>query len=71
MRKAAFAFNARLRAGFGEEELAEFERVLGRLLGNVAGSSSLNSRGPVLTTATGLPSPGSAAQGPAGWRSSA
>ena len=38
MRKAAFAFNARLRAGFGEEELAEFERVLDRLRGNVSGS---------------------------------
>ena len=37
MRKAAFAFNARLRAGFGEEELAEFERVLDRLRGNAAG----------------------------------
>jgi MarR family transcriptional regulator for hemolysin len=37
MRQAAFAFNARLRAGFGEEELAQFERVLDRLLGNVAG----------------------------------
>jgi MarR family transcriptional regulator for hemolysin len=37
MRKAAFAFNARLRAGFGEEELEEFERILDRLLGNVAG----------------------------------
>ena len=37
MRKAAFAFNTRLRAGFGEEELAEFERVLDQLLGNVAG----------------------------------
>lgn len=37
MRKAAFAFDARLRAGFGEEELAEFERVLARLHGNVSG----------------------------------
>jgi MarR family transcriptional regulator for hemolysin len=37
MRKAAFAFNARLRAGFGEEELAEFERVLDRLRGNASG----------------------------------
>jgi MarR family transcriptional regulator for hemolysin len=37
MRKAAFAFNARLRAGFGEEELAEFGRVLDRLHGNVSG----------------------------------
>jgi MarR family transcriptional regulator, transcriptional regulator for hemolysin len=37
MRRAAFAFNARLRAGFGEDELAEFERVLDRLRGNVSG----------------------------------
>ena len=37
MRQAAFAFNTRLRAGFGEEELAQFERVLDRLLGNVTG----------------------------------
>ena len=37
MRKAALAFNARLRAGFEEEELAEFERVLDRLLGNASG----------------------------------
>ena len=37
MRKAAFAFNARLRAGFDEEELAEFERVLDRLRGNASG----------------------------------
>ena len=37
MRKAAFAFNDRLRAGFGEEELAEFERVLDRLRGNASG----------------------------------
>ena len=37
MRKAALAFNARLRAGFGEEELAEFERVLDRLRGNASG----------------------------------
>jgi MarR family transcriptional regulator for hemolysin len=37
MRKAAFAFNARLRAGFGEEELAEFERILDRLRGNASG----------------------------------
>jgi MarR family transcriptional regulator for hemolysin len=36
-RKAAFAFNARLRAGFGEEELAEFERILDQLRGNVSG----------------------------------
>ena len=38
MRKAALAFNARLRAGFEEEELAEFERVLDRLRGNAQGS---------------------------------
>jgi MarR family transcriptional regulator for hemolysin len=37
MREAAFAFDARLRAGFGEDELAEFERVLDRLRGNVSG----------------------------------
>jgi MarR family transcriptional regulator for hemolysin len=37
MRKAALAFNAQLRAGFGEEELAEFERVLDRLRGNASG----------------------------------
>lgn len=37
MRKAAFAFDARLRAGFEEEELAEFGRVLDRLHGNVSG----------------------------------
>jgi MarR family transcriptional regulator for hemolysin len=36
MRRAAFSFNARLRAGFGEDELAEFERVLDRLRGNVS-----------------------------------
>ena len=37
MRTAALAFNARLRAGFDEEELAEFERVLDRLRGNASG----------------------------------
>jgi MarR family transcriptional regulator for hemolysin len=37
MRKAALAFNARLRAGFEEEELADFERVLDRLRGNASG----------------------------------
>ena len=37
MRKAALAFNARLRAGFEEEELAEFGRVLDRLRGNASG----------------------------------
>lgn len=37
MRKAALAFNARLRAGFGEEELTEFGRVLDRLRGNAQG----------------------------------
>ena len=36
MRTAAFAFNARLQAGLGEEELAQFERVLDRLNGNVS-----------------------------------
>ena len=36
MRNAAFAFDARLRAGFGEDELAEFERVLDRLRDNVS-----------------------------------
>lgn len=38
MRRAAFAFNARLRAGLGEGELTEFERVLDRLCGNISGS---------------------------------
>jgi MarR family transcriptional regulator, transcriptional regulator for hemolysin len=37
MRRAAFAFNDRLRAGFAEDELAEFGRVLDRLRSNVAG----------------------------------
>jgi MarR family transcriptional regulator for hemolysin len=37
MRTAALAFNARLQAGFGEEELAEFGRVLDRLRGNAQG----------------------------------
>ncbi len=37
MRMAAFAFDTRLRAGFGDDELAEFERVLDRLCGNVSG----------------------------------
>jgi MarR family transcriptional regulator for hemolysin len=37
MRTAALAFDARLRAGFGEEELAEFGRVLDRLRGNAQG----------------------------------
>jgi MarR family transcriptional regulator, transcriptional regulator for hemolysin len=37
MRTAALAFNARLQAGFEEEELAEFERVLDRLRGNASG----------------------------------
>ena len=37
MRTAALAFNARLQAGFGEEELAEFGRVLDRLRGNASG----------------------------------
>jgi MarR family transcriptional regulator for hemolysin len=36
MRRAAFAFNERLQAGFGEEELAEFGRVLDRLRGNAS-----------------------------------
>jgi MarR family transcriptional regulator for hemolysin len=36
MRRAASGFNARLRAGFGEDELAEFERVLDRLRSNVS-----------------------------------
>src|SRR5216683_3409886 len=36
MRRAAFAFNERLLVGFGEEELAEFGRVLDRLRGNVS-----------------------------------
>ena len=36
MRRAAFAFDTRLRAGFGEDELEEFERVLDRLRGNVS-----------------------------------
>ena len=37
MRTAALAFNVRLRAGFGEEELTEFGRVLDRLRGNASG----------------------------------
>jgi len=37
MRRAAFAFDARLRAGFGDDELATFEGVLDRLCGNVSG----------------------------------
>ena len=37
MRSAALAFNARLQAGFGEDELAEFGRVLDRLRGNAQG----------------------------------
>jgi MarR family transcriptional regulator, transcriptional regulator for hemolysin len=37
MRKAAFAFNDRLRAGFGDDELEEFRRVLDRLRDNVSG----------------------------------
>ena len=37
MREAAFAFNDRLRAGFGEAELTEFGRALDRLRGNVSG----------------------------------
>jgi MarR family transcriptional regulator for hemolysin len=36
MRKAAFTFNDRLRAGFDPGELTEFERVLDRLRGNVS-----------------------------------
>jgi hypothetical protein len=36
MRRAAFSFNARLGAGFREDELAEFERVLDRLRSNVS-----------------------------------
>lgn len=39
MRKAAFAFNDRLRAGFSEAELAEFGRVLGQLRSNVSGGA--------------------------------
>jgi MarR family transcriptional regulator for hemolysin len=37
MRRAAFAFDTRLRAGFGDDELATFEGVLDRLCGNVSG----------------------------------
>jgi MarR family transcriptional regulator for hemolysin len=37
MRRAAFAFNDRLRAGFDEDELTEFGRVLDRLRGNISG----------------------------------
>jgi MarR family transcriptional regulator, transcriptional regulator for hemolysin len=37
MRRAAFAFNDRLRAGFAEDELTEFVRVLDRLRSNVTG----------------------------------
>jgi len=39
MRTAALAFDARLRAGFGEEELAEFGRALDRLRGNAQGEA--------------------------------
>jgi MarR family transcriptional regulator for hemolysin len=37
MRKAAFAFDDRLRAGFDDDELEEFRRVLDRLRDNVSG----------------------------------
>jgi MarR family transcriptional regulator for hemolysin len=37
MRKAAFAFDDRLRAGFDDGELEEFRRVLDRLRDNVSG----------------------------------
>jgi MarR family transcriptional regulator for hemolysin len=37
MRRAAFAFNDRLRAGLDERGLAEFGRVLDRMRGNVCG----------------------------------
>jgi MarR family transcriptional regulator for hemolysin len=46
MRKAAFAFNDRLRAGFGEAELAEFGRVLGRLRSNVSGGAGASPERP-------------------------
>jgi MarR family transcriptional regulator for hemolysin len=36
MRRAAIAFNDRLRAGFGEDELTQFGRVLDRLRGNIS-----------------------------------
>jgi MarR family transcriptional regulator for hemolysin len=37
MRKAAFAFDDRLRAGFDDDELEEFRRVLDRLRDDVSG----------------------------------
>jgi MarR family transcriptional regulator for hemolysin len=46
MRRAAFAFNDRLRTGFDDDELAEFERVLDRLHGNVAGEQQPGPREP-------------------------
>src|SRR5258708_11874450 len=49
MRRAAFAFNDRLRAGFDDDELAEFGRVLERLRGNVSGRPG---RGPRALPAT-------------------
>ena len=52
MRRAAFAFNERLRAGFDEDELAEFERALDRLRGNISGKHG---------AAPGEPGPGDGA----------
>jgi MarR family transcriptional regulator for hemolysin len=46
MRRAALAFNERLRAGFNEDELAEFERVLDRLRGNISGQHRAAPGGP-------------------------
>lgn len=44
LRRAAYAFNKRLRAGFDEEELAQFGQVLDRLRGNVLGQQRLTTR---------------------------
>ncbi len=49
MRKAAFTFNDRLRAGFAPEELTEFERILDRLRGNVSGAPGDTPGEPVTT----------------------
>ena len=45
MRRAALAFNERLAAGFGENELTEFGRVLDRLRGNVSGEHGVTPTG--------------------------
>ncbi len=40
MRAAAFAFDSQLRTGFGDEEMADLERMLDRLRGNVPDGSA-------------------------------